>query len=455
MDRSVDVVVIGAGIAGLVAARDLVQSGAEVLVLEARDRVGGRLLNDELPGGAPIEVGGQWVGPGQHHVHALIEELGLSTFPTYTAGRHIAEIGTARSEYIGRIPKVNPLALADIAQIQWRLDRVARRVAAAEPWRADRAEELDAQTFATWLRRTARTGVGRSFFQMITEAVFATEPEDMSALWAAFYVGAAGGVDALINVEGGAQQDRVVGGSQRIASALAEELGDRVVLGAAVTEIEWDASGVRVVAGGTTVHARRAVVAVPPPLVARIRFSPGLPGDRSQLVQRMPMGRVIKVNVAYDEPFWRTAGSSGQANSDHRPLGTVFDNTPPEGSPGVLVGFLEGRHADHAARLDLADRRARVIDDLVGYFGPQARNPIAYIERDWAAEEFTRGCYGAFTAPSTLTRFGPALRTPVGPLHWAGAETAIRWAGYMDGAAESGHRVAREIAPALVRSGTR
>lgn len=454
MDRSVDVVVIGAGIAGLVAARDLVRSGAEVLVLEARDRVGGRLLNDVLPGGAPIEVGGQWVGPGQHHVLALIEELGLRTFPTYTAGRHIAEVGTARSEYSGRIPKVNPLALADIAQIQWRLDRVARRVAAAEPWRADRAEDLDAQTFATWLRRAALTGDGRSFFQLITEAVFAAEPEDMSALWTAFYVGAAGGVDALINVAGGAQQDRIVGGSQRIASALAEELGDRVVLGAAVTEIEWDASGVRVVAGGTTVRAHRAVVAVPPPLVARIRFTPGLPGDRGQLVQRMPMGRVIKVNVAYDEPFWRTAGLSGQANSDHRPLGTVFDNTPPAGSPGVLVGFLEGRHADSAARLDLADRRAQVIEDLVGYFGPQARNPIAYIERDWAAEEFTRGCYGAFTAPGTLTRFGPALRTPVGPLHWAGAETATRWVGYMDGAAESGHRVAREIAPALVRSST-
>lgn len=446
----VDVVVIGAGVAGLVAARDLVQGGAEVLVLEARDRVGGRVLNEELPGGAPIEVGGQWVGPGQDRVLALIKELGLRTYPTYVDGEHIAEMGTSRAQYTGRIPRLNPLVLADIGQAQYRLDRLARQVAVTEPWRAPRAEELDTQTFDTWLRKTAHTAGGRAFFRLVTEAVFSAEPEDLSALWAAFYVGGAGGLDLLINTAGGAQQDRVVGGTQRIALGLAEELGDRAVLDAPVTEIDWQTSGVRVVTrSGLTVRARRAVVAVPPPLAARIRFTPGLPGDRDQLVQRMPMGRVIKVNVAYDEAFWRQAGLSGQANSTDRPLGTVYDNTPFGGSPGVLVGFLEGRHADTGARMDFDERRAQVINDLAGYFGPRARNPIAYLERDWAEEEYSRGCYGAFAVPSTLTRFGPALRKPVGPLHWAGTETATKWAGYIDGAAESGHRVAGEILPGL------
>ncbi|MER5818462.1 flavin monoamine oxidase family protein [Streptomyces californicus] len=453
MEKSADVVIVGAGVAGLVAARDLVRNGADVLVLEARDRVGGRLLNGELPGGAPIEVGGQWVGPAQHQAMQLIRELGLNTYPTYGEGEHIAEIRTTRAQYTGRIPKLNPLVLADIGQTQYRLDRIARQVAAAEPWRAPQAEELDRQTFDTWLHRTARTPGGRDFFRLITEAVFSNEPEDMSALWATFYVGAAGGLDQLINVSGGAQQDRVLGGTQRIALELAEELGDRIVLDAPVTDIDWQpaaTSGVRVTTrSGLTVRAQRAAVAVPPPLAARIRYTPGLPGDRDQLIQRMPMGRVIKINIAYEEPFWRHAGLSGQANSTHRPFGTVLDNTPHDGSCGVLVGFLEGRHADTGSRMDPDERRAQVINDLVGYFGPKARNPIAFIERDWAQEEYSRGCYGAFAVPGALTRFGPALRRPVGPLHWAGTETATRWTGYIDGAAESGHRVADEILPKL------
>ncbi|WP_428949786.1 flavin monoamine oxidase family protein, partial [Streptomyces sp. cg35] len=371
MEKSVDVVIVGAGVAGLVAARDLVRNGADVLVLEARDRVGGRLLNGELPGGAPIEVGGQWVGPTQRHAMKLIRELGLRTYPTYGDGEHIAEFRSTRSRYKGRIPKLNPLVLADIGQAQYRLDRTARQVAAAEPWLASRAEKLDRQTFDTWLRRTAHTEGGRDFFRLVTEAVFAAEPEDVSALWAAFYIGAAGGVDQMINVEGAAQQDRVVGGTQRIALELAEKLGGRIVLEAPVTDIDWRptaTSGVRITTrSGLTVRARRAVVAVPPPLAARIRYTPGLPGDRDQLVQRMPMGRVIKINIAYGEPFWRHAGLSGQANSTHRPFGTVLDNTPHDGSCGVLVGFLEGRHADTGSRMDPDERRAMVLNDLAGY----------------------------------------------------------------------------------------
>jgi monoamine oxidase len=446
----VDVAIIGAGVAGLVAAREILRRGHDVVVLEARNRVGGRLLTEELCDGVPIEMGGQWVGPGQHRVLALIEELGLSTFPSHTSGRHILELGDSRIRYTGRIPLFNPLAMADVGRTQWALRRAARKIPVSEPWTASGADRLDGQTFATWLGRRLNTDGGHAIMRMATEAIFAAGPEDISALWALFYIHAAGGLDALINVAGGAQQDRIVGGSQRITLTMAEELVDRVVLQTPITDIDWASSGVVLyTAAGTTYHARRAIVAVPPPLAARIRFNPALPTDRDQLVQRMPMGRVIKINVGYPEPFWRADRLSGQANSGSRALGTVFDNTSPTGSPGVLVGFLEGRHADCAARLSPEERRRKVLADLVGYFGESAASPIAYLERDWAAEEYTRGCYGAFAGPMALTRFGPALRTPIGPLHWAGTETATAWAGYIDGAIQSGQRSADEAAQSL------
>ncbi|HTZ30073.1 MAG TPA: flavin monoamine oxidase family protein [Streptosporangiaceae bacterium] len=449
--HSVDVAVIGAGLAGLVTARDVAAAGLDVLVLEARNRVGGRMLNTPLPGadGEIVEAGGQWVGPGQDRIASLITELGLATFPTYDTGDKLAELRGSRTRYGGRVPRLNPAVIADIGQSQVRLDRAARRVPLDAPWTAPGAARLDGQTFATWLNRRAATASGRAFSRLVTEAVWAAEPEDMSALWALFYIHSGGGVDSLINTAGGAQQDRIVGGSQRIALELAAALGDRVVTGAPVTEVAWDGSGVLARAGGTQVRARRAVLAVPPPLAARVRFDPGLPAERDQLTQRMPMGWTIKVNVVYDEPFWRADGLAGQANSDVRPLGTVFDNTPPAGRPGVLVGFFEGAHAQAAAGLGEKERRDLAVADLVAYFGPRAGNPAAYLELDWAAEEYSRGCYGAFATPGTLTRYGRSLRPPIGPLHWAGTETALRWAGYMDGAAESGRRAAREVITAL------
>jgi monoamine oxidase len=317
------------------------------------------------------------------------------------------------------------------------------------PWSSAKAVVLDQQTFADWLHARVRTDGGRRFFRIVTQAVFAAEPEDLSALWALFYIGAAGGLDPLINTTGGAQQDRVVGGTSRICQELAIAMSDVVALSAPVRAVDWSTDGVTVTAGHRSVQARKLVLAVPPPLAARIDYTPALPADRAALLAGLPMGSVIKVNVVYDEPFWRADGLSGQANSDARALNTVFDNTPHSGREGVLVGFFEGAHARAAAKLSPEQRRRIAVDDLTAYFGPKAARPSAYLERDWCAEDWSQGCYGAFTTPGTLSRFGPALRAPVGPMHHAGTETATRWAGYLDGAVESGHRVAAEIVAAL------
>src|SRR5262245_4319403 len=258
-----DVAAVGAGVAGLVAAGDLVPAGHEVVVVEARGRVGGRLLNAELPDGKPIEAGGQWVGPSQLRVRAVLAELGLSTHPTYDQGRHILELDGRRQSYTGRIPPLGLVGLGDFAQGQWRLNRAAATIDPREPWAAPQAHELDGQTFGTWVNRRFRTLRARAFIRIITEAVFAAEPEDMSALWALSYISAAGGLDALINTRGGAQQERVVGGTQRIAVELADLLGDRVMLNQPVRQVNWNSGGVFIRAGGVQVRARRAIIAVP------------------------------------------------------------------------------------------------------------------------------------------------------------------------------------------------
>jgi monoamine oxidase len=440
-----DVAVVGAGIAGLVAARGLADAGKDVVVLEARDRVGGRVLNHELGDGVVVEVGGQWVGPGQLQMAKLAADLGLETFATFNTGEHVLRFGTENARHRGGLPKLGPLVLADIAQSYARFDRLAEKVPLDAPWSAERADDLDDQTFETWITRNARTAKARSLLRLYARSVFAAEASDFSLLHALFYTHSGGGVDVLSGTHNGAQQDRFVGGAQVVPLALAEKLGARVRLRAPVRRIEQHGDRVTVLADGVLVTAAHAVVAVPPALAARIVYEPGLPGARDQLTQRMPMGSVIKCNVVYDRPFWRDEGLTGQAGGDGGPVSITFDNSPPTGTPGVLVAFLEGAHARHLARAAPDERRRAVLASIADYFGPAAHDAVDYVELDWSEEPWTRGCYGAHCPPGVWTQYGRALRAPIGRIHWAGTETATAWTGYMDGAAQSGDRVAAEI----------
>jgi monoamine oxidase len=440
-----DVAVIGGGLAGLVAARELAKAGVSPVVLEARDRVGGRTLNADLGDGRVVEIGGQWVGPTQDRVTALAAELGIGTFPTYIEGQNVFELGGRISRYSGTIPRLNPLSLAEIEIARRRIDSLAKRIPLEAPWEAPDAGRLDAITVAGWMRRGLRTRSARRLLEIAVRTVFGADAADVSLLYALWYFRAGGGFDSLVDTEGGAQQDRFVGGSQLISLRLAEELGDRVALGVPVRRVEQRDGGLRIAAGDVEVSAARAIVAMAPPLCDRVEWVPGLPPARTQLAQRMPWGTYIKCMAVYDEPFWRADGLSGEAVIDSGPATTTFDNSPPDGSPGVLLAFVSGGEARAFQRLSTSRRRAAVLDGLARVFGERARSAERYIEQDWARERFTGGGPICFMPPGVQTGFGAAIREPVGPIHWAGTETAERWSGYMDGAVRSGERAAAEV----------
>ncbi|HEX7717668.1 MAG TPA: flavin monoamine oxidase family protein, partial [Marmoricola sp.] len=428
----------------------LVAAGQEVVVLEGRDRVGGRTEGGHLADGTPIELGGQWIGPTQNRMYELVEELGLEWFRTHNDdGQLLLDLFGKQSRmapHRGALPRLGPFALVDLGQGLARFTRLANRVSLTEPWESPGAEALDGQTFESWVRRNLRTPTGRAYFRIACEAVFAAETSDVSLLHALFYCHSGTDFETLISVDRGAQQDRIVDGSIRIAEAMAAALGNRVRLGSVVTGIEQSDEGVRVLRrGARPARGSHVIVTLPPTLAGRLAYSPALPSWRDQLTQRLPAGSVMKVYAAYDEPFWRADGLNGQVASDRGPVKVTFDNSPPGGTPGVLMGFLEGAEARTWARRSVEERREAVLGCFARYFGPKALDAREYVERDWMAEELTRGCYGAHFTPGVWTAYGPALREPIGRIHWAGAECSPVWNGYMEGAVRSGEDAARAV----------
>jgi monoamine oxidase len=408
--REVDVAVVGAGLAGLTAARELRRHKLTVCVVEARGRVGGRTLDRPIGGGHVVEGGGQWAGPTQTAVLGLAKELGVGTFKTYATGKTVVHFGGSRL-----VVPAGETGSRDLRKVRDTLDAMARQVPLADPWAAKRAREWDAVTVADWLRGNAGRAGTRDELGLEAETALGP-PARTSLLWFLFYVHLAGGLHAL-NV--GAQELRFTGGPQALSQRLAADLGDAVVLSSPAEKIDQNGDAAVVESKRVRVTARRVVVAL-------VRRWVGEPG--------------FKVNVVYPRPFWRAAGLSGLAVSDRGPAGVTFDNSPPDGSKGVVVVFVDPKKAPK----DAGSRKKAVLRDLVALFGKAAGEPVGYVETDWADEPWTAGCVSPLP-PGVLTGFGPALRAPVGRVHWAGTETSEVWCGYMDGAVRSGVRVADEI----------
>ncbi|GAA2729353.1 flavin monoamine oxidase family protein [Cellulomonas aerilata] len=443
-----DVAIVGAGPAGLMAARRLVRDGYSVAVLEARDRVGGRTWSDVVDG-AWLEIGGQWVSPDQTELLALVEELGKQTYPRYRDGDcvYVSPDGV-RSRYTGDRFPVAERTATEMERLIALLDGLAAEIGAEAPWAHPRARELDTVSFAHWLRQQSDDAEACQNIGLFIAGGMLTKPAHaFSALQAILMAASAGSFSHLVD-EDFVLDRRVVGGMQSVSVAMADELGADVHLSTPVRTIRWSAEhggGATVVSDRVTVRARQVVMAVPPNLYSRVSFEPALPRRQHQLHQHLSLGLVIKVHAVYDTPFWRAQGLSGTCFGAGRLVQEVYDNTNFGDSRGTLVGFVSDEKADAMFALPAEERRRRILGSIAAYLGDEALSPVAYHESDWGSEEWTRGAYAASYDLGGLSRYGADQRQPVGPIRWACSDLAAEGYQHVDGALRMGRRVAEEI----------
>jgi len=466
MLTAVDAVVVGAGLSGLVASRRLQRAGQRVRLLEARSRVGGRMVSTTTPHGAVVDLGGQWGGLSHRRFAALLEELALTTVPSHYAGQGVfvwqgrRVVAPLAGDFAHSLLFFEPEALglpsdqlAATQQLQRAFADLVARVNPAQPWQTPNAEQLDRLSVAAWARQHTAIPLARLPLDWLCRVGGSGgfEPWEASILhlaWTQAVAPQAEGPEAWL-VRGGAGQV-----PQLLVEAL--EAGDPgcVQLGQAVVTISQDAEGVSVATADGRLHqAKAAIVAVPPQLRLAIRFDPPLPAAHRALLQRSPMGGMTKILTVYARPFWRERGLNGLGIGDQPALELTADSGPPEGTPAVLASFLAGARALTLGALPAAERRQMILNDLVAYWGPEAGDPLDLIEQSWNTEPWSGGAFTSFVSPGTWTSHarlaagdqggpGPAAH---GRVLWAGTEVSPRWPGYFEGAIEAGERAAAAL----------
>lgn len=445
-----DCAIIGAGLAGLTAARDLVKRGLNVVVLEARDRVGGRVENGLLDDGQYVELGGQWIGVGHDEVLDLAEHYGLETVELPSKGNLVVRL---RGKAVA-VPssadadELTPFEVADLGQGVLRLRRLSDRLRTDPVW-AEANQAWLKQDLRRWVQTNLRTpGAQRRFHEVYT-AAFGPMRKDADLLEGLHQVASGPNLESMLASNGGLNQLRLKGGMHTLAQAMADDLGDVVRLASPVTRILHDDAGATVeLDGGDSLQARFVINTMPPRLAAQLAHEPALPQWRQETAQKVSAGNVIKAYLVYDTPFWREEGLSGQSSTDEGAVRVTFDTTTGDNERGLLMGFFEGADASSLSRRSVTLRERTFVDSVVKTFGEVAAKPVRYIERDWSAEKYTGGCHGAHFAPGVWTTNGPLLAESEGVLHFAGAEYSSRFNGYMEGAIRSGLETAARVAAA-------
>jgi monoamine oxidase len=445
--QRVDVCIVGAGFAGLAAAYRLKQAGLNVAVLEARKRVGGRSWSVKMKDGTFVDFGGQWVGSTQERFYALIKEMGGETYPSPGAGLTTLQRGILDTGEYHRIKDDTDASFpgGDLyAKAKKAVNDLAMTVDRETPWTHADAARLDAITFAEWLRQNVENEGVRKLIATEVGSVPSASPEEISMLHLGWLIRACDDINALF---GPAQADRVIGGTQTVALRVAERLGGAIKLGQPVRKIEWSERGAVVRTDTLSVAARHVIVAIPPNLAGAIEYEPSLPVNRVQVTQRWPQGLVIKVAMIYPRPFWRDDGLAGTSYDHVSLMGETADSSNPESvsKAGVLTGFVYSDNARKVSTMTAEARKVLLLGEIAKRFGPKALAPEHYHESNWSTDTWTRGCFTGFLTPGATTLFGPAVRDPVGPIRWAGTETATHWPSFIDGAIRSGEREAAAV----------
>ena len=444
MNNVTDVLVVGAGLSGLYAAQLLQQAGLSVFVLEARDRVGGRALSQNLADGTTIDLGAQWINPYQKRMCALVQRYNLKTIVRHTQGDSIVGFGNHFQRMSGTTPPIPLISKLDLFQISWRIDRMAHQVPITEPWQYRLAEQLDSISFNLWLEKNTFTKEARAYWRYVVEAGTCASCDRLSALEVMHQIATIGGLKELEN----ADNVFLAEGVGTIAQKIANELGDCVHLSAPVRSLKYDGQLVWAITDWSEFYGKRAILALPPQLLAKISFDDRLADSLDRRSQNLVLGQIIKHVIVYERAWWRDLGLNGTAETPNEPIEFVADSSNNTGSPGVLVAFSSATHAASLSPIDKETRKTIVLTHIQKVLG-KAPVPVKHFDSmDWISDFWSCGGYGSRRAIGGWINRQNS-NTPCDPVHFAGTETATEWRSYIEGALQSAERASAEVISAL------